>query len=114
MSFGESLEQIAAARKIPAARIVELNAIAPGEVVRGGTVLLVPRAPASSAARARRRPTRPLASTPDAAKPVVVIPQDMFVYPDRKRVFYRVLTGDTLPEIAKPPPRRRRRRPALE
>lgn len=89
MKFGETLDQVAQARKTTPARIVELNAIAPGEVVRGGTVLLVPHA-------------SPLAvGAPDPAKPVVVVPQDLFVYPGRTRVFYRVLTGDTLPEIAK-------------
>ena len=31
--------------------------------------------------------------------PVVVVPQDMFVYPDRKRVFYRVQVGDTVQPI---------------
>src|SRR5439155_8378715 len=38
--FGESLEQIAASRRVPLPKLVELNAIVPGEVVRGGTVLL--------------------------------------------------------------------------
>jgi membrane-bound lytic murein transglycosylase D len=28
-----------------------------------------------------------------------VVPSDVFVYPDRKRVFYRVLVGDTLKDI---------------
>jgi membrane-bound lytic murein transglycosylase D len=32
-------------------------------------------------------------------KPAVVVPSDVFVYPDRKRVFYRVLAGDTLKEV---------------
>ncbi len=90
--FGESIEQIAAARKVPLAKLVELNAIAQGEVVRGGTVLLVPKLAAGLASP----------SPADAAKslPVVVVPQDVFVYPDRKRVFYRVLIGDTLPSVA--------------
>ena len=30
---------------------------------------------------------------------MVVVPSEVFVYPDRKRVFYRVLTGDTLRDI---------------
>ena len=30
----------------------------------------------------------------------VVVPADVFVYPDRRRVFYRVKIGDTLKEIA--------------
>ena len=58
-----------------------------GEVVRGGWILLLPHAVASE-------------PPPPATKPVVVVPADIFVYPDRKRVFYKVLTGDTLPEIA--------------
>ena len=37
---------------------------------------------------------------PAGAKPSVVVPADEFVYPDRKRVFYRVQVGDTLKEIA--------------
>jgi membrane-bound lytic murein transglycosylase D len=86
--FGEGLDAIAEARGTTVQRLVELNAIAPGEVVRGGTVLLVP-------------PPRPqaTASTP-AEKPPVVVPADVFVYPGRKRVFYKVTPGDTLPEIA--------------
>ena len=73
VKFGESLEQIAAARKVPLSRLVELNAIAQGEVVRGGTVILVPRTgvqpppstPATAAVAAKgaahgRRPVRRL------------------------------------------------------
>ena len=33
-------------------------------------------------------------------KQSVVVPADVFVYPDRRRVFYRVQIGDTLKEIA--------------
>jgi membrane-bound lytic murein transglycosylase D len=97
VKFGESLEQIALAHKVPVSRLVELNAIAQGEVVRGGTVLLVPRTTGLAPAGA------PGTSTPQlAAKQVatVVVPPDLFVYPDRKRVFYRVTVGDTLPSIA--------------
>ena len=99
VKFGESLEQVAASHKVPVARVTELNAIAPGEVIRGGTVLLVPRVaatpPASSPA-----PTAVAAAT-EATKAVVVVPPETFVYPDRRRVFYRVLTGDTLVDIAR-------------
>ncbi len=90
--FGETLDQIAAARKTTTQKLVELNGIAPGEAVRGGTVLLVPKSDAAG----------PAAPAPPAAapKPTVVVPADIFVYPDRKRVFYRVQIGDTLREIA--------------
>ena len=58
--------------------------------MRGGTLLLVPRVdPAAGDA----------APIPTGPKPSVTVPPDLFVYPDRKRVFYRVLVGDTLKEI---------------
>jgi membrane-bound lytic murein transglycosylase D len=91
--FGETLDQIAAARRVPAAKLVELNGIGPGEVVRGGTVLLVPPAPQGVATTAP-----PPAG--NGQKPVVIVPADAFSYPDKQRVFYRVLVGDTIKEIA--------------
>jgi len=87
--FGETLEQIASARGVASSKVVELNGIAPGEVVRGGTVLLLPGAKGGGA---------PVAASGD--KPVAIVPSDVFVYPDRKRVFYRVVTGDTLGDVA--------------
>ncbi|HEY2514659.1 MAG TPA: transglycosylase SLT domain-containing protein [Polyangiaceae bacterium] len=101
--FGESLEQVAASRKISLAKLDELNAIAPGEVVRGGTVLLVPVSPASPAASppsSLAAVTITAASAKDDKPSLAVVPADIFVYPDRRRVFYRVLAGDTLREIA--------------
>jgi membrane-bound lytic murein transglycosylase D len=87
--FGETLDQIAAVHKTTTQKLVELNAIAPGEAVRGGTVLLVPHVDAAAG-------ETPAATGP---RPAVVVPSDVFVYPDRKRVFYRVLVGDTLGAI---------------
>jgi membrane-bound lytic murein transglycosylase D len=60
-------------------------------------VLLVPHtdAPATATSGA---PGASAAST--GPKPPVVVPPDLFEYPDRKRVFYRVQVGDTLREIA--------------
>jgi membrane-bound lytic murein transglycosylase D len=89
--FGETLDQVATAHRTTSQRLVDLNAIAPGEAVRGGTVLLVPRVdPTPTGA----------APTSTGPKPGIVVPSDVFVYPDRKRVFYRVLVGDSLKEIA--------------
>ncbi|HEY8087385.1 MAG TPA: LysM peptidoglycan-binding domain-containing protein [Polyangiaceae bacterium] len=89
--FGETLEQIATAHKTTTQKLVELNAIAPGEAVRGGTVLLVPATDGAVAAPTTVAP---------GPKQSVVVPADVFVYPDRRRVFYRVQIGDTLKEIA--------------
>jgi membrane-bound lytic murein transglycosylase D len=103
--FGETLDQIAAARRTTAQKLVELNGISPGEAVRGGTVLLVPRGdgapPASpSATSAGGAADATGAAGGPAAKPNVIVPADLFVFPDRRRVFYRVQIGDTLREIA--------------
>lgn len=91
--FGESLEQIAQARRVPVAKLVELNGIAQGEVVRGGTVLIVPKDGEAAMT------TSPVDPKKAEDKPVVVVPQDVFSYPDRKRVFYRVQVGDTIKEV---------------
>jgi membrane-bound lytic murein transglycosylase D len=95
--FGETLDQIAVSHRTTTQKLVELNAIGAGEAVRGGTVLLVPHvdAPAEPAAL-------PGAHTAQGAgpKPSVVVPSDEFVYPDRQRVFYRVLVGDSLKDVA--------------
>ena len=92
VKFGETLEQIAQSRRVSVAKLVELNGIAPGEVVRGGSVLLVPKDGGG--------PDKPqLDPKKSADKPVVVVPQDVFVYPDRRRVFYRVQVGDTVRDV---------------
>jgi membrane-bound lytic murein transglycosylase D len=90
--FGESLEQIAQARRVTVAKLVELNGIAQGEVVRGGTVLIVPKVDPSA-------PEPKTDAKKVADKPVIVVPPDVFVYPDRKRVFYRVQVADTIKDV---------------
>ncbi len=89
--FGESIEQIAQARRVSVAKLVELNALTPGEVLKGGMTLLVPKADPNDK------------TAPDSGKkaerPAVVVPQDVFVYPDRRRVFYRVQVGDTVRDV---------------
>jgi membrane-bound lytic murein transglycosylase D len=103
--FGETMEQIAAAHRTTTQKLVELNAIVPGEAVRGGAVLLVPKVEgaATPAATGSTVSTggRPGGPSPGASgSQSVVVPADVFVYPDRRRVFYRVQIGDTLREIA--------------
>jgi len=89
---GESLSDIAESHRVPAQRLVELNALAPGEVLHGGTVLLVPKAEDERPEAAR--------ATPRQEKPTVVVPADVFVYPDRTRVFYKIKGGDTIDRLA--------------
>jgi|HubBroStandDraft_2_1064218.scaffolds.fasta_scaffold27742_2 membrane-bound lytic murein transglycosylase D len=105
--FGETVDQIAATRHVTPARIAELNAILPGEVIRGGTILLLPKgAPIPSIVARATAETGVGGAVGGAAaggagnKAIVFVPPDLFVYPDRRRVFYRVVVGDTVKDIA--------------
>jgi membrane-bound lytic murein transglycosylase D len=88
--WGESLDEIAARLKVTRSSLQSLNGLRRDELLRPGTVLFLP---ASADA---------LAALPDASapKPVVVVPAQPFSYPERRRVFYRVMPGDTLRELA--------------
>ena len=92
--FGETIDQIALARKTTTQKLVDLNTIGAGEAVRGGTVLLVPSAETGVTAASA-------ASTgPAASRRTVVVPAERYAYPGQRRVFYRVTVGDTLKDIA--------------
>jgi membrane-bound lytic murein transglycosylase D len=88
--LGDSIDTIAAARRTTRARLQELNALRPDEAIRPGTVLLVPPSPEGVAAEPPKGPE----------KTVVVVPNELSRLPGRQRLFYRIVTGDTLDEIA--------------
>ena len=84
---GESLGDLASAHGISERELQQLNALRSDEVPRPGTVLLVPPTPTGAANRV-------------AEKPVVVVAADLPAPPGHRRVFYRVVAGDTLAGIA--------------
>jgi len=92
--WGESLDAIATFRGTTRGTLQSLNDLRPGEVIRPGTVIFVPAASGVGAAAAANL----IAQSP-AARPVVVTPAQSFVYPNRRRVFYRVIAGDTLRDL---------------
>ena len=88
MRFGDTLEAVAASYHTSESQLRRLNGVRSGESFGKGTVLLVP-------------------GLPDGAAPgrlpedeVTVVPPRRFHYPDRRRVFYRVLPGDSLSKVA--------------
>ncbi len=87
--WGESLEDIAATSRTTRSSILSLNGFRTSEQVRPGTVLLVPARPAGSAVAEGLH-----------VKPVVVVPAEKFVYPNRRRIFYRIVAGDTPRDVA--------------
>jgi membrane-bound lytic murein transglycosylase D len=87
--WGESLEEIALRRHTTRGQLASLNGLRREESLRPGTVLVVPADTADD----------PYADV-GAARPVVVVPASSFAQPDRRRVFYRVVSGDTLRDLA--------------
>jgi membrane-bound lytic murein transglycosylase D len=85
---GESVADLAKARNTTERVIEQLNALRSDEVPRPGTVLVVPVAPTT--------PAPPVSSD----KPVVVVAADLPTAPGTRRLFYRVVAGDTLSGIA--------------
>jgi membrane-bound lytic murein transglycosylase D len=90
--FGETLDQVAQSHGTTNARLAEINGIAPGELVHGGSLILVPHGTPHAATTTT--------TVTNVDKPVAVVQPDLFVYPGRKRVFYKVLVGDGLKELA--------------
>jgi membrane-bound lytic murein transglycosylase D len=82
--FGQTVELIAQEIGIPRGRLAELNGMSAGELLRPGDTVFVP-------AGLPRRP---------AERPTVVAPASPSAIPGTKRVFYRVIPGDTLRAIA--------------
>ena len=85
---GETVERIARAYGTSERELREKNRVAADEVLTAGTVLLVPRL------------SRVSEPDPTTAAEVVVVPGRNVDFPDRKRVFYRVVSGDTATGVA--------------
>jgi len=85
---GESVADLARAHNTTERVIEQLNALRSDEVPRPGTVLVVPVA------------TTTPAPSGSSHKPVVVVAADLPPAPGTRRMFYRVVAGDTLTGIA--------------
>lgn len=93
--WGESLDDIATYRGVSRSTLQGLNDLRRDEVIRPGTVIFVPAAPGVGVAAAAN-----MVVTSPSVQPIVVVPAQTFVYPNRRRVFYRVIAGDTLRDVA--------------
>ncbi|WP_437534169.1 transglycosylase SLT domain-containing protein [Sorangium sp. So ce726] len=97
--WGESLDDIATFRRTTRWTLQTLNGLRAGEPVRPGALLFVPAAEGVGVAAAEHllASGAPLSSE---GKPVVVVPAQRFSYEGRRRVFYRVVAGDALRDLA--------------
>jgi membrane-bound lytic murein transglycosylase D len=121
LRFGETLEDVAKSRGTTARELRRLNSVKDSGELRAGIAILVPpKAPrkgskiSSVSGNSTTLPTTPLAAnTPEPDGPtaaisdagdedeiLVAVPDRVFNYEGRERVFYRTRDGDTLDDIA--------------
>jgi membrane-bound lytic murein transglycosylase D len=105
VKHGERFEDIATTHGTTVKALRELNDVTEIIDVRGGTVLLVPRV--DDATRKRNRAAAEVDLYRSEVAPgapgdpmIVAVPDKDFSIPGRKRVFYRVVAGDTLEGVA--------------
>jgi membrane-bound lytic murein transglycosylase D len=103
---GERFEDVARTYGLSPRALRELNGVTDLVEVRGGTVLLVPKLAEDVVAANRRAAEEDLyhsdivpGESEDAL--LVAVRDKYMVLPGKKRVFYRVVVGDSLPEVAR-------------
>jgi membrane-bound lytic murein transglycosylase D len=84
--FGETVDQVAERFRTTATRIRTLNGLDRSDALRGGDCIEVPD-------------TDPV-DLVVSERPPAIVPPDAFAYPGRRRIFYRVLAGDTVEAVA--------------
>ncbi len=92
VQFGERIEAIARAYHVGTKDLKKLNGIKDSEEVRPGLVLVVPDPGA--------RPSPVVVDGRDAEELIVAVPDAALEIPGRRRVFYKVVPGDQLGEVA--------------
>jgi len=105
VAHGERLEDVATTFGVSTSQLKKLNGIGREGEIEGGTVLVVPRISAAvrEANRAKAKANL-MASGPDQkeGEPLIVaVPDKDAQVPGKKRVFYRVVSGDTIRSVAK-------------
>ncbi|MBC8134077.1 MAG: LysM peptidoglycan-binding domain-containing protein [Deltaproteobacteria bacterium] len=116
LRFGETLDDVAKARRITVRELRRMNGVKDSSELRAGLTIVVPKKTtkatatnsAAGADAADVTPTSPAADGADDATAgtveddqiLVAVPDRVFNYEGRERVFYRTRDGDTLDEIA--------------
>lgn len=105
VAHGERFEDIATTYGITTYALRKLNEVSHESEIEGGTVLVVPRISADQRAKNKAKAKAKLLSSgvdhKEGEQLIVPIPDKQLAFPDKKRVFYRVVTGDTLKRVAK-------------
>ena len=114
LRFGETIDEVARARGLAPRALRKLNDVKDSGELRAGLTIVVPRRAATPAAgtdsktqpgregsdgdKAEREGASP--DTTDDEPTIVAVPDRVFSYDGRERVFYRTRDGDSIDEIA--------------
>ena len=105
LAHGERLEDVATTYGISLNALRKLNAIDREAELEGGTILVVPKVAADviekNKAKAKAKLLGSGVDAKEGEKLLVAIPDKDFVVPNKQRVFYRVVSGDTVSSVAK-------------
>jgi membrane-bound lytic murein transglycosylase D len=105
IAHGERVEDVATTFGISVAQLRKLNDVTRDAEIEGGTVLVVPRISDDQRTRNRARAKANLHSSgvdqKDGEPLLVPIPDKAAVVDGKRRVFYRVVAGDTLRGVAR-------------
>ena len=105
VAHGERFEDIATTYGLSLPALRKLNGVDHESEITGGTVLVVPRITADQRAKNQAKAKSKLLGSgidqKDGEALIVPVPDKDFVLDGHQRVFYRVVTGDTLKSIAK-------------
>jgi len=105
MRHGERFEDVAKTHGVSPRKLRELNGVTDLAEVQGGTVIVVPHVDPDKQAKNAKEAEDDLYHSEvhpgENNEPMLVpVPDKDFTVADKKRVFYRVVAGDTLSEIA--------------
>jgi len=104
MAHGERFEDVATTFGLSASALRKLNGVEHDGELDGGTVLLVPRITAEQRDKNRAKAKAKLLGSgvdqKDGEPLIVAVPDKDAQVPGKKRVFYRVVAGDTVESVA--------------
>jgi membrane-bound lytic murein transglycosylase D len=105
IAHGERFEDVATTFGISTQQLRKLNDVTRDAEVEGGTVLVVPRISEDQRAKNRAKARANLHASgidqKDGEPLIVPVPDKALAVPGKRRVFYRVVGGDTLAAVAK-------------
>lgn len=105
IAHGERLEDVATTYGISVSQLRRLNNISRDSEIEGGTVLVVPRISAEAREKNRAKAKANLHASgvdhQDGDQLIVAVPDKDLQVPGKRRVFYRVVSGDTVTGIAR-------------